>query len=1162
MRMIRWRESAVVLSIGLLGLAAPRWVHAQEPPDEAAPIPGDLDARGTGLEAETDDATARLEAQRIAWGTVTPTFRASALKEGRKHSGRKDGEKRFGFGPRWVNIGPTGAEYEQNGSFTGHVEDSGRARTILPHPTNPDIVYFLTSGGGLWKTTNWTSSHTRWTPLTDDLPTTGGGSVAFGRNPNTLYLGLGDPYDQILVGGAVTRTRNGGGSWDPIVELGTAVSVRDLKVDTSTNRDVVLAATDSGLYRSADDGETYSAVPTFAGLSVWSIARTSAGWLVSAQPCAAGGLQCAGATTLYLSTDLGASWAPITNAGNVFSANGRTTLGVALPGENVVYAYSSTVGDAQMRDVYRSADGGQTWVANGVNSTKIPTNPVTGASVMNNMNICHAQCWYNQSILVDPTDASRNTVWIGGDLGTARTADGGGTWTIKTWWLYSQVPTLPYAHADHHAAAFKGTGTPTIILGNDGGLNTSEDNGATFSSDKNSGLVTHLYYTVAGNAQFPNLVIGGLQDNGTRLRTDNGTIHNQVIGGDGMGAAYSQANTNTVLGSAQGSAIRTNLSNTPPEVFQNWAARGALADSAGAGFFTAIIPAPASLDATGRVFFHFTNSRVWRTNDGGLNWILIGSATAPVSPGLPPTRRFRSSPYNLGLSPTDLNRIAVGSAGGFLDITTNGGASWTDLNLIALVPGYQGFVTNVTWQDNQNLWITSVAQAPGSVRVIKASIASPAAPWSTATFTAMQSGLPDLPITRVLFDPRDATGSKIFAATHVGVYSTRDGGATWDPHGFGLPTVRVNDIYMPPDGGFVRIATYGRGIWELPQIEFVSATLSDDDRSCDRDGVLDNGETGKLTITLKNQGGNTVPLVKVKVTSSNPHVTFPNGNVDWFPPIQRYDEQSDSIRVALSGAVGVESTDFTIAIEALDGVPGPFNVVSTHRLNYDERPATSTTETVESEHPGWTPSGDPANTPNILTWQRRTLSPTSHVWWGPDNNGQADDTKTDLPDEQALTSPTMHVGATPLTISFRHRFSFEAGGWDGGVVEISTNGGGSWVDVGTGAYNGTTNAVTAAPIGASHPAFVNRMTGWPNFAPVTLNLGTAYAGQNVKLRFRVGADESTGAPGWDIDDISVIGITDTPFTSLVAEAGVCSPHHHGDGDDDDDDDHHGGGHHD
>ena len=68
--------------------------------------------------------------------------------------------------------------------------------------------------------------------------------------------------------------------------------------------------------------------------------------------------------------------------------------------------------------------------------------------------------------------------------------------------------------------------------------------------------------------------------------------------------------------------------------------------------------------------------------------------------------------------------------------------------------------------------------------------------------------------------------------------------------------MRVNDIYMPPDGSFVRIATYGRGIWELAQLELVSTQITDDVASCDADGVLDNGETGKLTITLTNQGPN------------------------------------------------------------------------------------------------------------------------------------------------------------------------------------------------------------------------------------------------------------------------------------------------------------------
>jgi hypothetical protein len=1141
MRTTGWREFVLSLVVVLSGFAANGWARPQEPPDDDTASVSTLreESEEKNGEAEQDDPTARLLWQRKAWGVVSSTFRQSAITEGKKHGSKKNAQ-----GPKWVSIGPAGADYEQNGSFTGHVRDSGRARTVLPHPTNPDVVYLLTSGGGLWRTNNWQLSETTWEVLTDDLPTTGGGSVAFGRNPNTLYLGLGDPYDQILVGGSMVKSMNGGVSWDAMIELGDAVSVRDVKVDTSTNSDIVLVATNSGLYRSADDGQTYSAIPTFANLSVWSIARTSAGWLASAQPCPAAnvGLQCGQATTLYLSTDLGASWAPISNAGGVFSANGRTTLGVAVPGDSVVYAYSSTQTDGAMRDVYRSADGGQTWVANGVNSTKVPTNPVTGASIMPDMNICHGQCWYNQMVLVDPQDATRNTVWIGGDLATARTTDGGSSWTIKTWWLYNQDPTLPYAHADHHAAAFKTTGTPTVILGNDGGLNISEDNGASFGSDKNNGIVTNLFYTVAGNPQFPNLVIGGTQDDGTRLRTDNGTTYNQVIGGDGMGAAYSQANTNTVMGSSQGSGIRTNLSNTPPEVFQNWVARGALADAAGAGFFTAVIPAPASLDSTGRVFFHFTNSRVWRSNDGGLNWALIASATAPTSPGLPAARRFRSSPYNLGVSPTDLSRIAVGAAGGFLDITTNGGASWTDLNLIALVPGYLGFVTNVTWQDNQNLWITSVAQAPGSARVIKASIATPATPWAAATFTVLQNGLPDLPVTRVYFDPRDVTRNTIFAATHVGIYGTTDGGASWAPYGKGLPTVRVNDIYMPPDGSFVRIATYGRGIWELPQLELVSAELSDDRLSCDSDGVLDNGETGRLTITLKNQGPNNVNHVTLTLTSSNAHVTFPDGNVLNFRPVQEFGESTDSIRVALNGAAGVEATDFQISIAASElGLPSGLGVVSTHRLNYDEQPAASATESVEANATNWSFVGDPTTSPNINAWERRALSPTNHLWWGPDNNGQRDGEKADLPDEQSLVSPTVHVGSGPLTLSFQHRFAFENGGWDGGVVEISTDGGASWTDIGVGAYNGSTNAVTSAPIGPSRPAFVNRMVGWPTFATVTRNLGTAFANENVRIRFRIGADESTGAPGWDIDDIRLDGITGTPFAALVAEPAVCNP---------------------
>jgi len=1138
----RWAEAVLAVALAAMtGFISPS-VRAQSAPtdDPDLLVPNQSDDKG---EFDQDDPTARLQWERETFGLTTPEYRSTAIKEGKKHNDKKNAP-----GPKWVSIGPTGADYEQNGSFTGHVRDSGRARAILPHPTNPEVVYVLTSGGGLWRTNNWSSPNTSWTSLTDDLPTTGGGSVAFGKNPNTLYLGLGDPYDQILVGGSIVKSKDGGVNWSPMIELGNAVGVRDVKVDTSTNRDIVFVATDNGVYRSADDGATYNAVPTFAGMSAWSFARTSAGWLASAQPCAAAsvGLQCGGATTLFLSTDKGATWAPISNAGNVFASNGRTTLAVAVPGDNVVYAYSSTVGDGAMRDVYRSSDGGQTWVANGVNSTKIPTNPVPGASNQPNMNICGGQCWYNQMILVDPTDATRNTVWIGGNLATAKTTNGGGSWTLKTWWLYSQVPTLPYAHADHHASAFKTTGTPTIILGNDGGFDISTDGGVSFSSDKNNGLVTHLYYTVAGNASLPNVVIGGLQDNGTRLRTDNGTIHNQVIGGDGMGAAFSQANTNTSLGSSQGSGMRTNLSNNEPIVYQNWASATSGLSDFSFGFFTAIVPAPANLDPTGRVFYHFSGTRIWKTINGGLTWTRIAAARAStgvtISPGFPAdgSRSFRSSPYDLAIGSTDLNHIAIGAAGGFLDISTNGGANWTDLNLISLVPGYQGFVTNVAWEDNNTVWVTSVAQASGSLRVLKGT-----APWTAASnWVAKQNGLPDLPVTRVYFDAKDASHKTIYAATHVGIYQTTDGGDNWAPYGNGLPTVRVNDIYMPPDGSFMRIATYGRGIWELSQLELASAKIADDATSCDHDGVLDDGETGHLTVTLASHAPNNVNQISIVVTSTNPHVSFPDGNVLSFPPVQKFGSSTGSIKIALNGATGIETSNLSLAISAPElGLP-PFNVTSTERMNYNDAAASSATETVESSNPGWTAGGDDTTMPNILSWQRRTLSPTQHVWFGPDNNGQTDGVKTDLPDTQTLTSPALHVGSDPLVVKFSHRFSFEFdtnGAWDGGVVEISTNGGTTWTDIGTTAYNGQMNAFTSSSIGAGHKAFINRNTGWPGFSSVTLNLGNAYANQDVQIRFRVGADESTGAPGWDVDDIQVTGVTGTPFSSLVPQPASCTP---------------------
>src|ERR1035438_817786 len=274
--------------------------------------------------------------------------------------------------------------------------------------------------------------------------------------------------------------------------------VTDIKVDSSQAQDIVLVGTNAGLFRSVDGGASYAAVATATGL-VWSLAKTSAGWLLNT-------VASNGAGSLLLSTDLGATWSPITNAGAVYAGAGRSTLAVGLPGDAVVYAFAAKAGtapfgEADQQDLYRSTNGGQTWTALGLNA-KVATNGAANTD-QPNMDLMHGQAWYNQMILVDPSDSARNTVYLGGNLSSAKSTDGGTTWTIISNWLPggdTGTSTLPYVHADFHCAAFSNlNGGPRLYFGGDGGLFTSADAGSTWDDTKNKGLVNHLLYSLVSN---------------------------------------------------------------------------------------------------------------------------------------------------------------------------------------------------------------------------------------------------------------------------------------------------------------------------------------------------------------------------------------------------------------------------------------------------------------------------------------------------------------------------------------------------------------------------------------------------------------------------------------------------------------------------------------
>ncbi|MFL5731727.1 MAG: dockerin type I domain-containing protein [Chloroflexia bacterium] len=108
-------------------------------------------------------------------------------------------------------------------------------------------------------------------------------------------------------------------------------------------------------------------------------------------------------------------------------------------------------------------------------------------------------------------------------------------------------------------------------------------------------------------------------------------------------------------------------------------------------------------------------------------------------------------------------------------------------------------------------------------------------------------------------------------------------------------------------------------------------------------------------------------------------------------------------------------------------------------------------------------------------------------------------------------------------LRFWHRFSFEQPGFDGGVLEVSTNGGTIWLDAGTnitqGGYTGVITATGGNPL-TGRPAWVNQSPSYPGFNQVVVNL-LPYAGQSVKLRYRTGTDLNGVGPGWWVDDVSI-----------------------------------------
>ncbi|MCA1826907.1 MAG: hypothetical protein LC689_08200 [Myxococcales bacterium] len=819
-----------------------------------------------GAEIERDDPGARHDAM-VEWRgeRVFSVLEAAARERDRYDIGAP---RRAMFaavqGSTFVNLGPTSADSEFNGGQYFEI-DSGRARQVVPHPWNKDILYLSTATGGVWKSYD---AGAGWEPITDALGTTAIGALAMDpSNPDILYVGFGDPFDVAQPG--LVKSSDGGATWSAPVSLvtagdqaRTAVITTDIKVDPR-NSAVVLASTDLGLFRSVDAGATWHQValgtpnPSETLFFVWSLAwvgddpGTGEGtWLATgevADPALPTSTRKnVGKFTLWRSTDDGATWTWNGGAlpgGDAQTASiGRGTLAVAAstlvdPSTARVFLLTATVRGDATYELFRSDDAGLSFVGSGFSSNGAPTNPNPNQP---DLDLLHNQAWYNQAIAVDPRNA--DNVMVGGDLSVAQSLDAGATWTLVSNWLpVPQGISLPYIHADLHSLAFGADGT--VYAGSDGGIGASV--GASgFSSTRNTGLVTHQAYSVAcapesWPAELQGFVVGGLQDNGTRLRVGDGTTFNEVLGGDGISVVVSGGAHQTVNGAVPDAIV----SSTPTRIFRS-ADGGAtwqrftngFASGDQLPFFVRIARDTAAADGQTFVTYTDTPAKVY-TSAGGSPWFNIsgqlrwpdGSTTKGfITPAgqVIQLRSVATDSAQSGIYGVVSNKFAY--------VTINGGANWWvstqpappgtpagtgiyQLSSIAFDPRDLNGLTYYVASNAMRLANadgTVFPPLPQSFGHLYKTIDAGETWTSLGTQDVNSGGLPFVPVQVIAVDPGDP--NTLYAGTDLGLYRSSDGGANWTRMGAGsLPLVEVDGLCISPGSGRLTVATYGRGFWQI-----------------------------------------------------------------------------------------------------------------------------------------------------------------------------------------------------------------------------------------------------------------------------------------------------------------------------------------------------------
>ncbi len=680
---------------------------------------------------------------------------------------------------------------------------SGRISAIDAVGKDPLTIWVGTATGGVWRSTD---GGLTFKPVFDEHTQSIGALAIDPKDPKTVWVGTGESWtrNSVSVGTGVYKTTDGGDSWK-LMGLPDSERIARIRIDSKDGKTVFVCATghlwsvnqERGVYKTTDGGETWKRVlyvddstgcsdldgdpqdgnVLYAGM--WQFRRypdffTSGGK----------------GSGLFRSLDGGETWQPVT-AGLPAGEKGRIAVAVAPSRPSVVYA---TV-EAEKTALYRSDDLGATF-----------------REVNHSFNVI-ARPFYFSRLVVDPTDYNRLykpglTLGISEDGGKSVSGGldfGGGV------------------HSDHHALWINPANPQELLLGTDGGVYHSYDRGRRWRMVR--ALPVSQFYHVSFDMEQPYNVFGGLQDNGSWMGPSSsiGGIENRdwenVGVGDGFHVYRDPADPDYLYSEFQGGEIRRVRISTreardikpqpktgEPDYRFNWNT-----------------PIATSPNEKGTIYIGC--QFLMRSRDQGESWEKISPDLTTNDPkgqrqkesgGLSrdnTTAENYTTIYSISESPRNGQVIWAGTDDGNLQLTRDGGKTWT--NVVAQVPG----VPASTWvsavsaspHDEAAAFVTFDGHRAGDMKTYAYRTSDFGQTWTAVAATGVEGYA--WVLKQDLVDP-----DLLFLGTEFGLYISIDSGKGWARFTGNLPKVAVHDIAIHPRDHDLILATHGRGVYIIDDI--------------------------------------------------------------------------------------------------------------------------------------------------------------------------------------------------------------------------------------------------------------------------------------------------------------------------------------------------------